>query len=1075
MLSTMRNTGLLSVKGKKQLNAFHYLTKLNLSKRLSVSAILLWLMICYGSQARAQGSAYTFSHLDRTDGLASNHVSALLQDSKGFIWIASTALQRYDGINLVTIASFDKVPGSIYYDDICLCEDNKGRIWMGAPDNIRYYDPTTATVSVLKIDIPPSIQGSLNCSRIIQDHAGIIWVTTQEGLLQYDDASHRFIKPAHVPEHIRKDLYSTIIEDKKGNLWISGRGGIYKLDPSRSHLYHADNNPEHDPLLNIRSSVKRFYIDKQQRIWIAAREGDSLYQYFPDTHKIKAFSFSLPFSEGNMVTDIIADRNLNIWVSTELGGIYRYNEITGKFSTNIKSNNEDDQSLHYDFEVNCFLNDRNGRLWVGTDLGVNILSMPDNSFRMMDNRTVFKGSDGRLPRAEVTGLFQDSHGNIYAGYWGRGFAWLNPSLELLGQYLHDAKSPAYQLPEERSLVWSFAELKDGTILIGQENGRLSIFDPSKGKFIRHYHSQVFGEQTLMVMKPEADTAVWIGLYKRGLVRWDIRNDRFIAYPALLEHANRPVTVMDIEKQHDSLLWIATSDAGLLRFNKPAGVVTHSNVFVHDKLTISNITCIETLDDTTLVAGTDHGLWIYNTKNGQARPLMINGALFDEWVLNLQLNGHTGVWFSTQYGFYRFNRQLGTIETFVQTGDIIDNNRKVRRSVSQLRDGRLMVGASDHFVIFDPDALQVAPPPPDVTILSFRAMDSVINIGAERGKYSPVTLMHRQNFISIEFKSLLYHHEAVGYLYQMEGVDEEWVKAGGLLVARYTNLPPGSYRFKVRSVNPAGTFSAGITTLTINILPAFWQTAWFRILCVLLIIILIYIYFRLRVNAVKKEARRRTAIQQQIAQLEMKALRAQMNPHFIFNALNSIQTFMMKREIEQALSYLSRFARLIRNVLDNSQLNSIPISNELKMMENYLELEKLRFGDQFTYTITVDDELDADFTDIPTMILQPFVENAIWHGLLHKKGDGRLSITFHQREGSLVCIIEDNGIGREKAAAQRQQGSEHHSRGLQITRDRLALYNRRFNLDATFDIEDLYDAMGQPCGTRVTIWFPFSEV
>ncbi|WP_170117742.1 sensor histidine kinase [Chitinophaga ginsengisoli] len=1048
--------------------------KLHLSKRLSVSALLLWLMAWYCPDMQAQGTAYTFSHLDRKDGLASNHVSAILQDSKGFIWIASTALQRYDGINLVTIASFDKVPGSIYYDDICLCEDNKGRIWMGAPDNIRYYDPALSSVAVLKIDIPPSPQGNLNCSRIIQDHAGVIWATTQEGLLQYDEEHRRFIKPGNIPEAIRENLYSAIIEDAKGNLWISGRDGIYLFDPSRRHLYYHANNPHHNPLLAVRSSVKRFYIDRQQRIWMAARAGDTLYQYHPDTHQLSTFSFTLP-SGKNMVTDIIADKGMNIWVSTENGGIYRFNESTRKFTTNIQAHNEDDQSLHYDFEVNCFLNDRNGRLWVGTDLGVNILNMPDSSFRIMDHRTVFKGTEERLPRAEVTGLFQDSRGNIYAGYWGKGFNWLNPSLELKGQFLHNTRSPAYQLPEERGLVWSFAEMQDGSVLVGQENGHLSVFDPEKGMFVNHYHSPAFGEQTLMTMLPEDDTAVWIGLYKRGLVRWDTRTNEFVRYPGLLEYVRRPITVMDIARQHDSLLWMATSDAGLIRFNIKTGKVSKSTLFIQDKLTVSNITCIEFLDDSTLIAGTDHGLWVYNTVNAKGRPLMINGALFDEWVLNLQVIGKTGVWFTTQYGFYRFNKPGGTIETFVQSGDIIDNNRKVRRSVSQLRDGRLMVGASDHFVIFDPAALEVAPPPPNVTILGFRAMDSVINIGVEGGRYTPVTLSHRQNFISIEFKSLQYHHESVGYLYQMEGVDEEWVKAEGLLIARYTNLPPGSYLFKVRSVNPAGTFSTGITTLTINILPAFWQTAWFRILCAFLTIVLIYIYFKLRVNAVKKEARRRAVIQQQIAQLEMKALRAQMNPHFIFNALNSIQTFMMKRETEQALSYLSRFARLIRNVLDNSQLNSIPISKELKMLENYLELEKLRFGDQFSYNITVDDALDPDFTDIPTMILQPFVENAIWHGLLHKKGDGRLSITFEQREGSLLCVIEDNGIGREKAAAQRQQGNEHHSRGLQITRDRLALYNRRFNLDATFDIEDLYDEAGQPSGTRVNVWFPLTEI
>jgi sensor histidine kinase YesM len=144
-----------------------------------------------------------------------------------------------------------------------------------------------------------------------------------------------------------------------------------------------------------------------------------------------------------------------------------------------------------------------------------------------------------------------------------------------------------------------------------------------------------------------------------------------------------------------------------------------------------------------------------------------------------------------------------------------------------------------------------------------------------------------------------------------------------------------------------------------------------------------------------------------------------------------------------------------------------------MLENYLELEKLRFADQFTYEITIDDELDADYTDIPTMVLQPFLENAIWHGLLHKKESGNVSIAFHKVKDRVVCIIQDNGIGRVGAAALRQQ-SGHNSKGLQITRDRLALYNKRFNLDATFDIEDLFDEDGQACGTKVNVWFPLGE-
>lgn len=1047
-------------------------------KGLYVSTILLWLIVyCLPGKAQEPANSYSFVHLDRKDGLASNHVSAILQDSKGFIWIASTALQRYDGRNLVTIASFDKVPGSIYYDDICLCEDNKGRIWMGAPDNIRYYDPAKSAVTILKIDIQPILQGTLNCSRIIQDHAGVIWATTQEGLLQFDEEKSSFVKPPGIPERFRKQLYSTIIEDATGNLWISGRNGIYMLDSSRKSLFYADNNPSGHPLLAIRSSVKRFYIDPRQRIWVASRGGDTLYQYEPATHTLQRFVFPVTgnkFPQDNMVTDIIADGEQHVWIATELGGVYRYNDSTGKFSTNIKADNKDDKGLHYDFEVNCFLADRDGRLWMGTDRGINILGLLDPSFHIMDHRTVFKGTDARLPEEEVTGLFQDSKGNIYAGYWGKGFSWLQEELGLKKQFTYGLRDPAHQLKEERSLVWSFAEMPDGKILVGQENGWLSVFDPLKGAFITHLQSPLFGQQTLMTMYPESDTAVWIGLYKKGLVRWNAKKNQFRAYPELLQFVKRSTTVMDIVPQHDSLLWLATSDAGLIKFNVHKKEVAKPTIFYIDKLTVSNITCLVFLDDSTLAAGTDHGLWLYNTNNGTAKPLKINGALFDEWVLNMQRNGNEGLWLTTQYGFYRFNRNKGNLDVFVQSVDIVDNNRKVRRAVSRLQNGLLMVGASDHFLVFDPARLRVAPPPPDVTIVNFKVMDTTVQLGVAQGGYAPVVLSHRQNFINIEFKSLQYHHETLGYLYQLEGVDEEWVKAEGVLVARYTNLPPGNYKFKVRSVNTAGTFSTHITSLAINIMPAYWQTNWFRILCVLLIAVLIYVYFKLRVNAIKREARRRTAIQQQIAQLEMKALRAQMNPHFIFNALNSIQTFMMKRETEQALSYLSRFARLIRNVLDNSQLNSIPVSKEIRMLENYLELEKLRFADQFSYSITVDPELDPDFTDIPTMVLQPFVENAIWHGLLHKKERGKVDIRFHKKEDSVLCIIEDNGIGRERSATQRQTGEEHHSRGLQITRDRLALYNRRFNMNATFDIEDLYNEDGLPAGTRANIWFPLHD-
>ncbi|NLR65532.1 histidine kinase [Chitinophaga varians] len=1030
--------------------------------------LLCCLCVTLTAAAQEENISYHFRHLDISNGLASNHVSAILQDRKGFIWIASTALQRYDGTNLVTMANFDRVPGSIYYDDICLCEDSRGRIWMGTPDNIRVYDPVTMLIRTLKVANRAELPEGLQCSNIIQDHNGVIWATTRDGLMQFDEASFSFHKAAMIPEADRLEMQDAIMEDESGNLWISGTTHLYILDHDRKQLYSPANNPRHLPVLDIHNSFKKIYTDNRHHIWMAGRQG-ILYQYDPAVNRLQEYRFNTP--DTDHIFDVMTDGNKDLWVATEKGGIFRFNDSLRRFDFNITSNNADERGFHYDYEANCMLSDREGHLWIGTDRGVNILSIHNTSFRMLDHRTVFQKTKERLPAAEVTGIFQASNGDVYVGYWGKGFSRLSSRLQLLGNYFH-GEDTATTIPEQRGLVWTFAELKNGTILVGQENGNLSLFNPATGRFIRHLTSPALHEQTLLRMLVQGDTAVWIGLYKRGLASWNPRANEFRYYHEITDSLKRPLSVLQIVPEKDSLLWLASSGGGLILFNPHTRKIIARQNFEWLQHSYNNVTSLVRFNDSTLLAGTDHGLWMYNTRQGTYVPVRIDGQLFDEWVLNIREDTPEKFWFITPYGFYRYTIPRGKLETFTQNDDIIDNSRKVRRRISWLKDGRLLVGASDHFVVFEPNKLEVAPPPPDVTIVNMKALDSIILIEEALRGNTPVELNHRQNIISIEFKSLSYHQEKIRYFYQLEGLDEDWVSAENILVAKYTNLAPGNYTFRVRAVNAAGTTSLHISELKIFIRPAFWQTPWFRVLCLLLALGLVYLYIRLRITSVKKEARERAAIQQQMAQLEMKALRAQMNPHFIFNALNSIQTFMMKSETEQALAYLARFARLIRNVLDNSQLNNIPVSKEVNMLTNYLELEKLRFADAFEYEFVVDPELEQDFVEIPTMILQPFVENAIWHGILHIPDQGKIRIMFARVGDRVLCTIEDNGIGRAKSAALRKMDTQHYSRGLQITRDRLQLYNSRFNMDASFDIEDLNDGAGNATGTRVNIWFPY---
>ena len=212
-----------------------------------------------------------------------------------------------------------------------------------------------------------------------------------------------------------------------------------------------------------------------------------------------------------------------------------------------------------------------------------------------------------------------------------------------------------------------------------------------------------------------------------------------------------------------------------------------------------------------------------------------------------------------------------------------------------------------------------------------------------------------------------------------------------------------------------------------------------------------------------------------AELEMQALRAQMNPHFIFNCLSSINRFILKNESKIASNYLTRFSRLMRMVLNNSQKPLISLDDELEMLELYLEMERLRFKNSFDYGITFLNTVDSDNIFIPPLLLQPFCENAIWHGLMNKEGQGRLDIELSMENNILNCEIRDNGVGREKAEELKSKSAEKEkSMGLKITTERLALLNSEKGLHTFYKIEDLEDENGNTTGTKVNLRIKFKE-
>ncbi|WP_317900177.1 histidine kinase [Aurantibacillus circumpalustris] len=244
--------------------------------------------------------------------------------------------------------------------------------------------------------------------------------------------------------------------------------------------------------------------------------------------------------------------------------------------------------------------------------------------------------------------------------------------------------------------------------------------------------------------------------------------------------------------------------------------------------------------------------------------------------------------------------------------------------------------------------------------------------------------------------------------------------------------------------------------------------WNFILLVIVFIVFVILIIRWRIIYVRKNERIQNELQSKFAQLEMKALRSQMNPHFIFNAINSIQHYVLTNEKELANKYLVKFSQLMRNILDLSKQELITLSSELETINLYLDIESLRFNNAFSYELKVSPDVFLNDVRLPPLIIQPFVENAIWHGLLLKEGNKKLTISVSKKEDYLVIEIDDNGIGREASRKFSKQELKRRSFGMDITQDRLNVLETVFGLVISFNLLDKKDNKGSSLGTTVFI-------
>jgi len=327
----------------------------------------------------------------------------------------------------------------------------------------------------------------------------------------------------------------------------------------------------------------------------------------------------------------------------------------------------------------------------------------------------------------------------------------------------------------------------------------------------------------------------------------------------------------------------------------------------------------------------------------------------------------------------------------------------------------------------------------------------------------ITLSHQENFFTILFSALDYNApENNQYRYKLHGVDHDWITQTGKPRAAYTDVDPGTYRFEVFAANNDGLWSKTPSVLTIDITPPFWQTFWFYFLIAAIAGATASYLIYLRISKLKSDKRS--------LQLEQQLLMSQMNPHFIFNSLTSIQNFVMKKETLKASHYLARFARLIRFILNHSRERLVTVEREKEMLQHFLALQKMRFAGKFDYSITIDKTLDADFLYIPPMIVQPYVENAVKHAFPSDEAQGFIEVYFYREAGKVNALISDNGIGIDRSRKQKQQNT-HSSLGMRITRERIENLNKLLYAPVKIRINDRSRDNVNQTGTQVHISFP----
>lgn len=932
---------------------------------------------------------------------------------------------------------------------------------------------------------------------VLQDHDGYMWFSTDAGVARYDGYGFEVYT---IRDGLPDNTIFGLAEDRHGRIWFrSYSGKIAYRDHGVITTIGASDSLQR---LVTSGYTSNFYVDAGDTVWCSIHAFNSAFVCIAPPYQHLTI-VPCP-SKGHVIESHLPGQAL-MCTQMQPGDTQVFQTV---------SRNQHLRSAQFDQVAATVTQDR-----VCESKGVFVASTGSDLFRIGPG-----GAGGHYHFSDslaAVRLAFDKDNDLLVGTFGHGlFRFRNGDLNQAPEHLLDDQS-----------VSGFCEDREGGLwLTTLDNGVLYV--PDKHQLYYNRSTGLSGNK-IYELCPIGDSLLLAAVTTTSVVQFNVRNFQYRTYNRL--SANYQITpigadsimlcgfpnLLFLSKRHEAvngtrgkngrpanLRTYALTGNGTLYGGTSAliGKISRSNLTMQDSVTVSSrINRIFGGRGDTLWIGCMNGLWCYDGKQltyfGDRDPLLKNrvddcavdaaGALWlathgngiiifhgknctqltiknglpSDICQALSIDSDGEIWAATNNGICRI-RNLGggyAIRNYNSSQGLMADDVN-----DLLRIGDQLWAATDQGVIcMNVDRLDRTMPPPQIHLSKVRVNGKPVEM-ITRAK----ELRYDENFIRFDFVGMTYGNFGnTVYRYRLLGLDTVWQVLQQRSI-QFTTLPPGDYTFEVVALNSNGTPSAEPASYHFLIYPPYWRTWWFFTGLLLLIMISIYVIFRYRVRQLQRRETEKAEISKQIAEMKLQALRAQINPHFIFNAFHSIQHFILKQETHAAHKYLSKFAQLIRNVLEYSGEDFIPLSKEIETLRIYIELEALRFGEKLTYTIEIDPSIDTGAVRIPPMLIQPFVENAIWHGLMHKEGGGHLILRMQREPGLIRCTVEDDGIGRARSAEyNRHRAETHRSLGQQITAERIALNNRLYRERFSVKIIDKHDAAGQATGTCVEIEIP----